>query len=111
MTHSNVKDLLISLQKELIELGAADEESRKPVTLDQTSVGRLSRMDALQSQAMALEIERRRNHELIRIKAALARIEDGEYGYCVACGDEIPKKRLEIDPTAPTCVECAGKTT
>lgn len=78
------------------------------VELDQTRVGRLSRMDALQNQAMALEAERRRRLELQRIDASLKRLEAGDYGYCVACGERIPVRRLELDPTLPTCVACAS---
>ncbi|MBF0247521.1 MAG: TraR/DksA C4-type zinc finger protein [Alphaproteobacteria bacterium] len=85
----------------------ADE--RGVVVLDQTSVGRLSRMDALQNQAMQLETERRREVELQRIDAALKRMEDGEYGYCVSCGEDIAAKRLDMDPATPVCVECARK--
>jgi len=81
---------------------------RAPQVLDQTAVGRLSRMDALQNQAMQLETERRRDVELTRIDAALKRIEDGAYGYCVSCGEEVEKKRLEMDPSTPVCVDCAS---
>ena len=81
--------------------------ARQPVELDQTSVGRLSRMDALQVQAMQMETERRRHQELQRIDAALARIEDGEFGYCAVCGEDIEAKRLEHDPTVPACITCA----
>jgi len=102
------RQMLIERRKELVELAATDEEGRRPVALDQSKVGRLSRMDALQAQAMALEIERRRRQEIVRIETALERIDEGEFGYCVVCGDEIPEKRLEFDPTAPTCVDCAG---
>ncbi len=70
-------------------------------------VGRLSRMDALQEQAMQVETERRRHQELQRIEAALERIDEGEFGYCAVCGDEIELKRLEHDPTVPTCIACA----
>jgi DnaK suppressor protein len=101
--------LLLARRDELVALDAVDQEGRAPVTLDQTSVGRLSRMDALQSQAMALELERRRHQELARIEAAFTRIELGDYGYCAVCGDEIPEKRLEFDPTAPSCVDCADQ--
>lgn len=87
--------------------GSAD--SRGPVAPDQQSVGRLSRMDALQFQAMAQATERRRQAERQRIAAALARIEAGEYGWCVACGDPIPPRRLELDPAAPACVRCAER--
>ena len=44
-----------------------------------------------------------------RIVAALARIEDGEFGWCVGCGEAIAPKRLENDPAAPNCIGCAGK--
>jgi len=64
-------------------------------------------MDALQVQAMALETGRRREQEIRMIDAALERIEEGEYGYCVSCGEEILLKRLELDPTTPVCVDCA----
>jgi DnaK suppressor protein len=57
---------------------------------------------------MSLESERRRQLELQRIEASLKRIEEGDYGYCVACGEQIPLRRLELDPTLPTCVNCAS---
>ena len=82
-------------------------EGRRTVTLDQQSVGRLSRMDALQGQAMAKATQARRAASRQRIIAALARIEDGEFGYCGNCGDEIAPRRLELDPTVPTCIACA----
>ena len=89
----------------LTETGAG---ARRPVELDQTRVGRLSRIDALQSQAMSIETERRRQIELRRIGAALERIEEGEFGYCVNCGEPIAAKRLELDPTTPNCIGCAN---
>ncbi len=88
---------------------AATADTRDPVELDQTSVGRLSRMDAMQQQAMALAIERRRASALARIDAALARIEAGEYGWCVQCGEPISPKRLALDPALPTCITCAAR--
>ncbi|HVC50905.1 MAG TPA: TraR/DksA family transcriptional regulator [Stellaceae bacterium] len=103
----NVRERLIGQRSELLRLAAATESSRQPVQLDQTTVGRVSRMDAVQQQAMALEAERRRGLELRRIEAALRRIEKGEYGICVSCGEEIAPKRLDLDPTVPTCVKCA----
>ena len=72
------------------------KEGRKPVELEQTQQGRLSRMDAIQMQEMALEQERRRELELIRINAALQRIGEGEFGFCNRCGKQIKTKRLEI---------------
>jgi DnaK suppressor protein len=96
-------------REELLRLTAAHEEESQPVEVDQTSAGRLSRMDALQSQAMAAAVERRREAELARIDTALERLKEGEYGYCVSCGEEIAPKRLELDPAVPVCVICAGR--
>ena len=93
---------------ELADLTDASAESRRPVELDQVAVGRLSRMDAMQMQAMAKASERRRAQEATRIRAALARMAEGEYGYCAKCGEPIAPKRLEIDPTVPTCISCAS---
>lgn len=98
---------LVEKRRELQEIAASSRESRKPVELDQSRVGRLSRMDALQDQAMALETERRREIELRRIGAALDRVRSGEYGYCLTCGEEIGVKRLELDPATPVCIDCA----
>jgi DnaK suppressor protein len=103
----SVRERLIARRSELLRLAAATKSSRQPVELDQTTVGRLSRMDALQQQAMALEVERRRSLELRRIEAALRRIEEGDYGICVSCGEEIEPKRLDLDPIVPTCSKCA----
>ena len=99
------------LLQELADLADADRagaEDRGTVELDQQSVGRLSRMDALQRQAMAEAQNRRRAARRQRITAALARIDEGEFGYCQDCGEEIPEGRLKLDPTIPNCVSCAS---
>jgi len=83
-------------------------EARKPVELDQSQQGRLSRQDALQSQAMAEAIETRRHGRLRAIKAALARIDSGDFGWCEDCGDFIGHPRLDVDPCAMRCVSCAA---
>jgi DnaK suppressor protein len=98
---------LLDRREELLALGQSSADARKTVELDQTRTGRLSRMDALQGQAMAQATQRRREIELRRIEAALHRIEQDEYGYCGKCGEEITPKRLELDPTTPLCIDCA----
>ena len=100
---------LQALKRELHALSALSEDDRAAVTLDQQTVGRLSRMDAMHRQAMAQAGERARARDLQRIDAALRRIEDGEYGYCSDCGEAIAEKRLEADPMASLCVACAGR--
>jgi len=104
---TSFKKRLVKMRDEVQHLSTATEEGRKPVELDQSMVGRLSRMDALQGQAMQLETERRRGIEMQRINAALSRIDNDEFGYCVTCGEDIEEKRIEHDPTAPTCMVCA----
>jgi len=90
----------------------ADEAStvaaRAVVDASDTAMGRLSRMDALQQQAMAQATERRRQVELSRIDAALKRMDEGEYGVCVQCGTDISARRLAFDPAVPLCITCAG---
>ncbi|MEQ8922559.1 MAG: TraR/DksA family transcriptional regulator [Roseovarius confluentis] len=101
------RERLLAERASLDEGDAKGSEDRGTVMLDQQSVGRLSRMDALQRQAMAEANQRRRTARRQRIDAALVRIEDGEFGYCQDCGEDIARARLDLDPTAPTCVSCA----
>ncbi|KJS38457.1 MAG: hypothetical protein VR70_09835 [Rhodospirillaceae bacterium BRH_c57] len=82
---------------------------RAPVELDQQAVGRLSRMDAMQVQAMAVATHERRLREIARIDAALKRLDDGDFGYCVSCDEPIAAKRLDLDPAVPTCIKCANE--
>lgn len=102
-----IKQKLIDLRIVLKEQVKTAKETGNPVELDQARVGRLSRMDAMQSQQMALETVRRCQDQLQKIAGALQRIESGEYGDCFVCGEEIPIRRLLVDPTGTRCVGCA----
>lgn len=93
--------------EELRAQGDASRGERAPVTLDQQSVGRLSRMDALQVQEMAKASEGRRQTRLRQIQAALERLDGGDFGECRTCGEAIGAKRLGLDPAVPTCIACA----
>lgn len=116
MEHSDDLDIdvdmfrarILALKQELKELIEESVEDSKPVELDQTRVGRLSRMEAMQEQEMALEIANRRYIQMQRFDAALARMDEGEFGYCVVCGEDIEKARLEVDPAVPSCIVCAS---
>lgn len=100
---------LVAEQLAALENSAPEHDEQVTVHLDQQSVGRLSRMDAMQRQAMARETARRRESEIDRLRAAARRIDDEEFGYCAECGEEIPLRRLEIDPGATLCVACATR--
>ncbi|WP_338241853.1 TraR/DksA family transcriptional regulator [Aurantiacibacter hainanensis] len=108
MTDDEARSALTQRLAELDRLDAMNTEGRAPVTLQQDSVGRLSRMDAMQQQAMAQAEERRRGAERTRIRAALARLDEGEWGWCVTCGEEIAEGRLRNDPSLARCVGCAS---
>ena len=92
---------------ELLKAQGETEADRSTVELDQTTVGRLSRMHAIQEQATAIAAGRQRERELARIDTALRRIAEGEYGTCVTCGEDIDERRLDLDPSLPSCIDCA----
>lgn len=104
----NYRTQLIEMLKTLEAEDQLGEEGQRTVELDQQAVGRLSRMDALQNQAMAKAGQARRNVMRQRIAAALTRMEEDEYGYCADCGEDIAPARLDLDPTAPKCLSCAS---
>lgn len=97
-------DRLLQMKEELSSAEAGD--SAQTVTLDQSRVGRLSRMDALQTQQIALEAQRRKERKLMAIEAALNRLAADDYGYCFVCDEPISTARLEFDPTVTRCVKC-----
>ena len=107
MDTASIRARLLARRDELKRLQATANEAAETVELDQARVGRLSRMDALQGQAMAQESLRRQQIERVRIDAALRRLEDGSYGECHECGEPIGDGRLGADPTATHCVACA----
>ena len=100
------RDLLIKEKDELKMLSLKTKDSRAPVILDQQSVGRLSRMDAIQQQNMNLATETNRNNKISQIENTLKRIKLGTFGICISCGEEISEKRLLIDPTVLKCIGC-----
>jgi DnaK suppressor protein len=85
----------------------ASADTVRPVELDPGAVGRLSRMDELQNQAMAKSLREREQQRLGDLQRALERIETATFGLCASCGGEIPYARLEAFPEAPTCMPCS----
>ena len=107
MNEDVIRQKLTALYDETLALSEAAKENRKPVALDQQSVGRLSRMDSLQVQAMDKAQDAARQKKRLKIKAALKRLDAGDYGYCVSCDEPIGEKRLDLDPSVPLCISCA----
>lgn len=103
------------LESELIrQLGKLEgsmrvtDEALRPVELDQTAVGRLSRMDSLQNQGLTKNLREREQVKLALLREAIERLAAGTYGTCSACGGAIPFERLFVFPEAPDCVACGG---
>ena len=107
--NDRMRDSLLQLQAELEAIRATGDASAEVVELDQSKVGRLSRMDAMQAQAMAKAAAQRREQMLRQITAALGRIDRDEYGDCQSCDEPINEKRLDFDPTATLCIDCASE--
>lgn len=105
-----MNDFETLIRERIAELEGLAESSRAAtavVELDQTRQGRLSRMDALQGQAMAQATEQRRLNEMNRLRAALERLQRGEFGECAGCGEDIAENRLRADPGTTLCLACA----
>ena len=109
MNVETMREKLLSLRAELEAIAATCDASAEVVELDQSKVGRLSRMDAMQAQAMAQASAQRREQMLRQITAALGRIDRDEYGDCQTCDESINEKRLDFDPTATLCINCASE--
>lgn len=110
LTDDQVTELHQELTRQLRRLERSmklTDEAARPVELDQTAVGRLSRMDSLQNQGLTKSLQERERIKLARLKEALARVEAGTYGVCPECGADIPFGRLSVFPEAPSCAACS----
>lgn len=101
---ARLRAVLVELEAQL----ADTQEDRAPVELD-GRMGRVSRADAMQVQQMAVEMTRRREDRVSRVRMALERVRDGSYGLCGRCRQPIAPARLEAMPEVVLCVECAGR--
>jgi len=106
MQAETLRTQLTGLVAELEHTLRASAESAAPVVLDQSSVGRLSRMDAMQQQAMAKATRHKAQLRLTQCKAALSAFDRDEYGLCRKCEEPIGYRRLCAKPEAPFCLEC-----
>jgi DnaK suppressor protein len=99
---------LEALRAEILSHLEGEASTAGSITPD-NAIGRLTRMEAIQSRAMDDEGRRRQAARLPRIERALRRIEEGAYGRCIRCGEDIPLGRLEAMPEVAHCVGCAAR--
>ena len=91
--------------QELEEEMESTKQDREAISPDK-SIGRLSRLDSMQMQQMAVGMNNRMKEELKQLKDALVRIDKGRYGICELCRKDIPMERLEFQLDATICVDC-----
>jgi DnaK suppressor protein len=97
----------LAAESESIQAGLAMASSNAAVVeLDQSGTGRISRIDAMQQQAMAATQRERLLVRQRRIQAALQRLDGGGFGRCCQCELPLDVERLVADPAAPFCAEC-----
>jgi len=109
LTADEVETLRLELERRTTELEAqlaSNAEAAKPVQLDQTAVGRVSRVDALQGQALAKATRHAMQQQLAQCKAALQAVAREEYGLCRSCEEPIGFRRLQARPESPLCLAC-----
>jgi DnaK suppressor protein len=104
-------EILLTDQIRQVEGHLANTSDATAAVQVDTSIGRLSRADAMLTQEMAKEARRRMEQRLIKLRHALARLDQGEFGLCVRCKQEIGFERLQIQAEALVCAHCAAEGT
>lgn len=98
------RELIEQLQREIKDSGA-DTAAVSP----DSAIGRISRQDSMLAQETAKEAVRRKHLRLKLLHEALNKMDEGTYGICPNCGDEIDHARLESQPEALLCARCAPR--
>jgi len=101
-----LREQLQARRRDLLAQIEGVDDAARPVELDQQSVGRVSRVDAIQQQQMALANRQQAAALLRNVELALQRIDDGSYGACLECGEAIAEARLRAQPWAGLCIDC-----
>lgn len=111
LSADQLQPLRADLERALARLERSMKTSARaarPVQLDQTSVGRLSRIDAIQNQSLTQGLRAREDAKSALLRGALKRIDQGTYGLCTGCAGPLQFERLSVFPETPTCSGCAG---
>ena len=112
LTPDELEELRAELERERARLErsvAMSRDASRPVALDQAAVGRLSRMNEMQNQHLAANLQSREEARLSQVNEALQRIREGTYGICARCEGGIPYGRLLVFPEARACLACGGQ--
>jgi DnaK suppressor protein len=108
LTPEQIEQLRAELQRTLcrLEKSMATNGNGKATDIDQSAVGRLSRIEAIQNAGFTQNLKARERQQLEEVLAALTRMEEGVYGLCTACQGPIRFERLQVFPETRTCNLC-----
>ncbi|MDP1591712.1 MAG: TraR/DksA C4-type zinc finger protein [Prosthecobacter sp.] len=98
-------DALIQQLQAEIAKAAEDTAAVSP----DNAIGRISRMDSILSQEVAKAAVARKQQRILDLHAARMRLDEGKFGWCVVCVEDIEIERLEAAPEATLCLACSAK--
>ena len=101
---TKITETIEKLGEKIAEL----KELTKPIP-PENAIGRVSRMDAINNKSVNEAALRQSEAKLSKLKLALGRIDDGDFGKCARCGQNIPTGRLMLLPESRMCVNCVGR--
>lgn len=101
----DLEEIIVAELESIRAESDSSEEEREAIAPD-VSIGRLSRLDAMQMQEVAKEADRRREERIARLELALDQLDEGIYGRCTRCGEDIAFERLKVTPEATHCATC-----
>ena len=110
LTSDQIAQLREELRRNLsrLERSMKVNGNGRATEIDQSAVGRLSRIEALQNAGLTQNLQDRERQQLEEVVAALHRLEEGSYGLCTACHAPIRFERLLVFPETRTCGSCTG---
>lgn len=100
---AKIKKLLLTERERLLNNASISKRSELTLSSDDLA-DEADLASAELTQGVAFNLRQKEKQMLTDIDAALAKMEDGEYGECEECGDDIPLKRLELFPMAKLCI-------
>jgi len=111
MTAEERTDLKIKIKEQIEETKVKIEELEelsKPIEPD-ISLGRITRMDAINNKSVAEAALRTAKRKLGKLQHALSKIDSPDFGSCTVCKRPIHPKRIMLMPESSRCVRCASR--
>lgn len=102
----DIKNRILEELKKTEEAILDYKESTKPIS-PENSIGRVSRMDAINNKSVVEAALRKAEEKLNKLKLVLNKVDDADFGICIRCGEPIPIGRVLLMPQSRNCVRCA----